>query len=560
MEINKTIRRLSLSAYSPLKYVYPHKQEEYAQKYDIDLGGGRVFRQSDRENSLIHLMRVNLLKRMESSINSFSLTLIKLIETNQKIIDLIDNHDGSSFEEASIVDVDIESDAFASQPIGNKVKVLISDVDKIKWKQDLQSDLDKLKGLLANSIEVDSKRDNKLKILKENIQQKIENPINADNKKVIVFTAFSDTAEYLYKNIHQWAKDRFGVESCLITGSGTNKTTLSTKNRDLNSLLTHFSPISKSREKTDPEATKEIDILIATDCISEGQNLQDCDYLINYDIHWNPVRIIQRFGRIDRLGSRNETIQLVNFWANMELDEYINLEARVSGRMVLLDVSATGEENIIETQTSSDMNDLSCRAKQLKELQETVIDLEDISGGISITDLTLNDFKMDLMQYLKTNKAKLQKTPLGIHSVVSSQNYANNSIEKGTIFCLKLLKNEVKTDNYSLEPYYLVYVSQECEIKLGFSSAKTILDIYKKLCMGQETAIQDAVKLFENKTDNYNNMNRYTTQLQIVIESIIGKKEESGMNSLFSRGGTTILGGSISNMEDFELISYLVIK
>jgi len=560
LEINKTIRRLSLSAYSPLKYVYPHKQEEYAQKYDIDLGGGRVFRQSDRENSLIHLMRVNLLKRMESSINSFSLTLIKLIETNQKIIDLIDNHDGSSFEEASIVDVDIESDAFASQPIGNKVKVLISDVDKIKWKQDLQSDLDKLKGLLANSIEVDSKRDNKLKILKENIQQKIENPINADNKKVIVFTAFSDTAEYLYKNIHQWAKDRFGVESCLITGSGTNKTTLSTKNRDLNSLLTHFSPISKSREKTDPEATKEIDILIATDCISEGQNLQDCDYLINYDIHWNPVRIIQRFGRIDRLGSRNETIQLVNFWANMELDEYINLEARVSGRMVLLDVSATGEENIIETQTSSDMNDLSCRAKQLKELQETVIDLEDISGGISITDLTLNDFKMDLMQYLKTNKAKLQKTPLGIHSVVSSQNYANNSIEKGTIFCLKLLKNEVKTDNYSLEPYYLVYVSQECEIKLGFSSAKTILDIYKKLCMGQETAIQDAVKLFENKTDNYNNMNRYTTQLQIVIESIIGKKEESGMNSLFSRGGTTILGGSISNMEDFELISYLVIK
>lgn len=559
-EINKTIRKLSLSAYSPLKYVYPHKQEEYAQKYDIDLGGGRVFKQSDRENSLIHLMRVNLLKRMESSINSFSLTLIKLIETNQKIIDLIDNHDESSYEEASIVDVDIESDEYATQLIGNKVKVLISDVDKIRWKQELQSDLDKLEELLANSIEVDSQRDNKLKILKENIEQKIENPFNPNNKKVIVFTAFSDTAEYLYKNIHQWAKETFGVESCLITGSGINKTTLQTKNKDLNSLLTHFSPISKSRDKTDPYATKEIDILIATDCISEGQNLQDCDYLINYDIHWNPVRIIQRFGRIDRLGSKNETIQLVNFWANMELDEYINLEARVSGRMVLLDVSATGEENIIDTQTSSDMNDLSYRAKQLKELQETVIDLEDVSGGISITDLTLNDFKMDLMGYLKTDEAKLQKTPLGIHSVVLHQDSSDTNTEKGTIFCLKLLKNEVQRDNYALEPYYLVYVNENNEVKLGFSNAKTILDIYKNLCMPHDTPVSEAIKLLEAETNNYDNMSKYTTQLKTAVQSIIGKKEEKGMDSLFSRGGTTITSDTFSGLEDFELISYLVVK
>ena len=114
--------------------------------------------------------------------------------------------------------------------------------------------------------------------------------------------------------------------------------------KDLSSIITSFSPISKERDKISPELTQEIDLLIATDCISEGQNLQDCDYLVNYDIHWNPVRIIQRFGRVDRLGSRNDQIQLVNFWPNMELDEYINLEARVSGRMVLLDISATGEE------------------------------------------------------------------------------------------------------------------------------------------------------------------------------------------------------------------------
>ena len=559
-EINKTIRRMTLSAYSPLKYVYPHKQEEYSLKYDIDLGNGRVFKQLDRENSLIHLMRVNLLKRMESSINSFSLTLIKLINTNQNIIDLIDNHSDSFYEEANIVDVDIDSDEYASQLIGNKVKVLIADVDKIRWKQDLQNDLDKLETLLADAIEVDSKRDNKLKILKENITQKINNPLNGDNKKVIIFTAFADTAEYLYQNIHEWAKDNFQVESCLITGSGTNKTTLQTKQKDLNSLLTNFSPISKSRDKTDPEATKEIDILIATDCISEGQNLQDCDYLINYDIHWNPVRIIQRFGRIDRLGSKNETIQLVNFWANMELDEYINLESRVSGRMVLLDVSATGEENIIDTNSSADMNDLSYRAKQLKELQETVIDLEDVSGGISITDLTLNDFKMDLMGYLKTGEDRLKRSPLGVHSVILNHDNLNNTIGEGTIFCLKLTKNEVHTDNYSLEPYFLFYVNSNNEIKLGFTSTKTILDIYKNLCMGEESAITDAVKLFEDETDNYNDMSKYTTQLKTAVESIIGKKEESGMDSLFSRGGTTISSDAFSGIEDFELISYLVIK
>lgn len=560
LEINKTIRRLTLSAYSPLKYVYPHKQEEYAQKYDIDLGNGRVFRQTDRENSLIHLMRVNLLKRMESSINSFSLTLIKLIKNNQRIIDMLENHTVSSFEEESIVDVDIDSDEYASQLIGNKVKVLISDVDKIRWKQDLQSDLEKLEELLESSLQIDSQRDNKLKILKENITQKIHNPFNGNNQKVIIFTAFADTAEYLYKNIASWAKNTFNIESCLITGSGTNQTTLHTKDKDLNSLLTHFSPVSKSRDKTDPTATKEIDILIATDCISEGQNLQDCDYLVNYDIHWNPVRIIQRFGRIDRLGSTNETIQLVNFWANMELDEYINLEARVSGRMVLLDVSATGEENIIDTQNTNDMNDLSYRAKQLKELQETVIDLEDVSGGISITDLTLNDFKMDLMGYLKTDQAKLVSSPLGVHSVVPNGNNQNHEISKGVIFCLKLLKDEVHTENYSLEPYYMVYVDEKNEIKLGFTSAKTILDIYKNLCMGKDEAIKEAVELFEQETNTYNNMTAYTSKLKTAIQSIIGKKEESGMDSLFSRGGTSITSDSFSNIEDFELISYLVIK
>lgn len=558
-EINKTIRRLTLSSYSPLKYVYPHKKEEYDTKYDIELGEGRVFKQTDRENSLIHLMRVNLLKRMESSINSFSQTVQKLIDNNLQLIEMIDNHNDSIYENVSIIDIDLDNEDFANQLIGNKVKVLIGNIDKIRWKQDLESDLEKLQEILEYSSKVDNTRDKKLIALKENISKKINNPINPNNKKVIVFTAFADTAEYLYSNISTWAKNEFGIESCLITGSGNNKTTIDTKNKDLNSLLTDFSPISKERDKTGNSNSKEIDILIATDCISEGQNLQDCDYLINYDIHWNPVRIIQRFGRIDRLGSKNEKIQLVNFWANMELDEYINLESKVSGRMVLLDVSATGEENIIDTTNTKEMNDLSYRAKQLKELQDTVIDLEDVNGGISITDLTLNDFRMDLTNYLKENEEELQRSPLGIHSIVENETNIEN-IGSGVIFCLKLLKEQITDDKYNLEPYYLVYIGDDNEVKISFTSAKMILDIYKKLCISKSEPTLELISVFEKETDNYSNMDRYTSYLKSAVESVVGKKEEDDIGSLFGSEETSFKSEDDLSLNDFELISYLVVK
>lgn len=559
LEINKTIRKLNLSAYSPLRYVYPDKKEEYDKKYDVQMQGGSVFKQVDREQSLVHLMRVNLLKRMESSINSFALTVKKLLDKNSILIEMLETHNGDYIEDMSIIDVDIDSDEYASQLIGNKVKVLIKDIDHIRWRQDLEADIYKLKELYTEAIKIDALRDEKLQTLKSSILEKVQNPFNENNQKVVIFTAFADTAMYLYENIATWAKESLHIESALITGSGTNKTTFVTKHNDLNSLLTHFSPLSKERDKTSLDAGKEIDILIVTDCISEGQNLQDCDYLVNYDIHWNPVRIIQRFGRIDRLGSVNDSIQLVNFWPNMELDEYINLVSRVSGRMVLLDVSATGEENIIDT-SNKEMNDLSYRAKQLKELQDSVIDLEDVSGGVSITDMTLNDFKMDLMEYLKEHDKLLESSPLALHSVVSNDSaYLKEKIGSGTIYCLRYL-GEAEQSHYSLEPYYLVYVGEDGEVKLGYSHAKGILDIYKKLCLGNRGVMQEAVELFEKQTNNYHDMSHFTDGLQTAIESIIGKKEESGMDSLFSRGGTTITNSSVDGNEEFELISYLVIQ
>jgi SNF2 family DNA or RNA helicase len=383
--------------------------------------------------------------------------------------------------------------------------------------------------------------------------------------------------------LSDWASKQLGLHSALITGQRTDTTLRGTDGKkfktDLNSLLTHFSPRSKERDKVYPDFKEEVDILIATDCISEGQNLQDCDYLINYDIHWNPVRIIQRFGRIDRLGSTNDTIQLVNFWPNMELDEYINLEARVSGRMVLLDISATGEENVIEQdpKVNKGMNDLEYRRKQLEQLQNAVVDLEEISGGVSITDLTLNDFRMDLSSFLsdksKSNTETLEQTPYGLFSpvIISKDSFESESsqfsgfkdeIQSGAIFCLKDIKGKVQVEeSYSLAPYYLVYVSDEEEVLLSFSQSKQILDLCKKL--GSEFKeiehSTQAYQTFEKRTLKGMKMNHYQNLLSKAVENIAGKSEEIGATSLFSRGGTVLSASSSQNVNDFEVVSYMVI-
>jgi SNF2 family DNA or RNA helicase len=378
------------------------------------------------------LLRVNVLKRMESSVFSFALTVERQLRDVEATLARIEQHD-AELEEIDIEDVDIDDPAFESLLVGRKVKVLLKDVDLIRWQQELIEDRNRLATLLTAARQVDASRDAKLAELRAMIDAKCRKPINTGNRKIIVFTAFADTAHYLYEQLTPWAKASLGVEAALVTGAGRNQTTLPTLRKDLASILTAFSPRSKERPE-DLADEGEIDLLIATDCISEGQNLQDCDWLINYDIHWNPVRIIQRFGRIDRIGSPNERIQLVNFWPNMELEEYINLEQRVSGRMVLLDISATGEENLIEQQSGDQMNDLEYRRKQLLKLQDAVIDLEDLSTGVSIADLTLTDFRIDLAQYLKANPGVLENLPLGACSATIA---SDADIPPGIIFCLR---------------------------------------------------------------------------------------------------------------------------
>ena len=557
-EINNEIRRLNLASYAPLRYVLPHRQAAYDKKYSTEIRGGEgFFRQADREESLIHLLRVNVLKRMESAVPSFALTVQRQLRDVEATLARIESH-AEEMEEIDIEDVDLDDPAFESLIVGRKVKVLLKDVDLIRWKQELIEDRNRLATLHAAAAQVDASRDDKLAKLREMIEHKCRHPINPGNRKVIVFTAFADTARYLYEQLAPWAKTTLGIDSALVTGTGSNQTTLAGLRNDLASILTTFAP--RAKERPDEYAGEgELDLLIATDCISEGQNLQDCDWLINYDIHWNPVRIIQRFGRIDRIGSHNERIQLVNFWPNMELEEYINLEQRVSGRMVLLDISATGEENLIEQDSGNQMNDLEYRRKQLMKLQDAVIDLEDLSTGVSIADLTLTDFRIDLAQYLKAHPGVLENLPLGTCAVTTTSEV---EIAPGIIFCLRAEGEAAKRSaeaGYPLGAQYLVHVGDDGTVLLPYTQAKQILDRLKRLCLGRELPDAGACARFDKATRQGEDMRAAQRLLAAAVASVVGRNEERAVASLFTPGGTHAMKGEFAGINDFEVVAFLVV-
>lgn len=569
-DVNKQIRRLTMGIYAPLAYVLPEKREKYAKKYDMSVAAGKsVFRQTDREKQLVSLMRVNLLKRLESSVHSFVLTVEKIYENIGKTLKQIESHGGDYQPDLDIetMDFDEEND-FSDFMFGNKIKVLLQDMDLIRWRQDLEYDLELLSKMLDEARLITPERDNKLLALKDRMEYKFQHPLNGDNRKIIIFTAFADTAEYLYENLAPSLLSQ-GIYAALLTGKTPNRSTLPVPETlrgkirlsDQSTLLTLFSPQSKECARIFPEMADEIDVLIATDCISEGQNLQDCDYLINYDIHWNPVRIIQRFGRIDRIGSKNEVIQLVNFWPTKDLDAYIDLIGRVKGRMVLLDVSATGEENLIDEKKSAEMNDLEYRKKQMEKLQNEVVDLEDISGGISITDLTFNDFKIDLMEYMKEHEKDLRDAPSGLYAVARISDNLKADVKPGVIFVLRQVRGAMQTKEQNpLFPYYLAYVTEDGEVRRNFVQSKEILDYLKKFCSGEHEVAKDLVKEFNAETKDGRRMTRYSELLQRAVEDLIGKKQEVGVASLFSKGGTSTPQDFDDGMADFELIDFVVLK
>lgn len=558
-DINDEIRRVNLSAYAPLRYVLPGKQAAYDAKYSQRVKGGTgLFRQADREESLVQLLRVNLLKRMESAVSAFALTVERQLRDVESTLRRIDQH-ADDVEEIDIADVDVDDAAFESLLVGSKVKVLFQDVDRVRWRQDLIEDRDRLSALLTEARRVSAPRDAKLAELRRVITEKVRSPINPGNRKVIVFTAFADTAHYLYDSLSAWAAG-MGVHTAVVTGSGRNRTTLPDTRTDMATLLSAFAPRAKERP-ADLAGEGDIDLLIATDCISEGQNLQDCDFLVNYDIHWNPVRIIQRFGRIDRIGSPNAAIQLVNFWPNMELEDYLGLEQRVSGRMVLLDISATGEENVIEQASGDQMNDLEYRRKQLLKLQDAVIDIEDLSSGVSLSDLTLNDFRIDLARLPKPRREALAGLPFGTFAVVDGGS-GENPVPSGAIFCLRAVgetADKPVEPGYPLAPHYLVHVSDDGTVLHSFAQAKQVLDHLKRLCADRHTADAPACARFDALTHDGERMEHYQKLLAAAVASVTGKKEERAAASLFAPGGTHAGKGEFAGANEFEVVMFLAV-
>lgn len=557
-QVNELFESLNFSIYQPMKYVLPQKQKYYEDLYDTKVKDGTsTFKQTDREFAVAALMKVNLFKRLESSIHSFNLTLNKLVARIEQTLDLLSLNKQMMFQENYEEASDFEDEQLEAITVGSeKVQIQLKDIDALKWRGDLQYDLTILKDLLNQSQAISAERDAKLNELRTIIKNKLNNPINPGNKKIIIFSAFADTVKYLYDELADNLLEH-GLHSAMVVGNGANKTTLKgVRVKDINDVLMNFSPKSKERAKIDPQKKDEIDILFATDCISEGQNLQDCDYLINYDIHWNPVRVIQRFGRIDRIGSTNDEIQLVNFWPNMDLDEYINLEERVKGRMKILNTSASGEEDIFEN-SGKEMNDLEYRRNQLKALQNDVVNLEDVSGAISITDLTYTDFKSDLSAALKQYKGQFANAPKGMYAITSNEEF--KEAVPGVIFCFKQ-HGAIEMRNNSLAPYILLYVKENGETHIHYTNAKNILDIYRKLTLGKTEPLKELVSAFNDETKNAEDMSTYTDLMKQAVDIIKDKHEDTAFDSFFSIGGTSIQSNLDFEFDDIELISFLIIK
>ena len=554
-QIYEQLMLLSLCIYTPSNYIFPSKMQKYI---DLTHNKGDNLTQTGREEGIRRLMSINLLKRLESSVNSFQLTLQRmkaLIDNTIEAINRFEKYGNADIDMYEVADSEWDMDDGNTEyfTVGKKVKIELVDMDYKTWRTELMADAETLELLTLMVADITTEHDSKLQELLKLISDKIENPINPGNKKVIIFSAFSDTAEYLYGHVSTYIKEKYGLHTAVITGSIDGKTTIKGFKATLNNVLTCFSPISKGRDVLMPGSSTEIDVLIATDCISEGQNLQDCDYLVNYDIHWNPVRIIQRFGRIDRIGSKNNYIQLVNFWPDMDLDEYINLKSRVETRMKISVMTSTGDDDLINPE---EKGDLEYRKQQLKRLQEEVVDIEDMSTGISIMDLGLNEFRLDLLEYVKTH-SDLEKKPKGLHAVVS----ATEDLPEGVIFVLKNINNSVNIDNQNrIHPFYMVYIGMDGEVICDYLNPKKMLDDIRLLCRGKKEPIKELCQRFNDETDDGRNMSEMSELLSEAINSIIDCKEESDIDSLFSAGGTSALMSEISGLDDFELICFLVVK
>lgn len=551
-EIYEQLMKLNLAIYIPTDFLLDSKRAKYVDpSVNIDRAG--------RENGIRCLMCINLLKRLESSVHSFRITLERVRALIDGTITDIDNYAGGNSkiintQELSDTEFDVDdTNTSFFENTGKKLDIDLADMDYVSWREKLQEDSETLELLTLIIRDITPEHDSKLQKLLEIISDKILHPFNANNKKVLIFSAFSDTVDYLYDEVAPFVKEQFGVDTAMITGTTSGKTTVKLQRTDMNTILTLFSPISKDKALLMPNNPAEIDILIATDCISEGQNLQDSDFCVNYDIHWNPVRIIQRFGRVDRIGSRNEKIQLVNFWPNIGLDKYLELKGRVETRMKASVMTSTGDDNPIDPE---ERGDLEYRKAQLEKLQNEVVDIEEMQNGVSIMDLGLNEFRLDLLEYVKHHD-NLDKVPFGLHAVTKG----NDDTPNGTIFILKNRNASINPQNRNqLHPFYMVYVRDGSVIHIDHLQPKKLLDAFRQLCKGKSTPDYDLCRQFNAETKDGSNMRHYSDLLYFAVKSIVDLNEGDSIDGFLSGKSISLAANTIDGLDDFELVCFLTVK
>lgn len=555
-QIYDELDRLNLSVYIPSEKILPSRMAKYLESDTI-----KGLTTKGRERGIRKLMATNLLKRFESSVYSFRCTLSRVLDRMKQTVQQINEYEQRAAttdaahrsmvlnEYQSDMDWDADDFEIIEDVTPGKQSIDLGDMDWMSWRDEIQQDIAVIQGLLSKLEPIDAEHDAKLQRLFKTIQNKTENPINPGNRKVLIFTAFADTADYLYKHVSEYAHT-LGLETAEVTGTGSGKCTSKRVGSDMNDILSCFSPESKERDLIDTHLKGcDIDVLVATDCISEGQNLQDCDMVVNYDIHWNPVRIVQRFGRVDRIGSKNDAIQLVNFWPNMDLDKYLRLKDRVEARMRLTVMTSTGDDDYIN---EDEHGDLAYRERQLKQMQNEVPDLEDIDGGVSITDLGLNDFRMDLIEYHRNNP-DIEHVPNGVNAVGEGD-------DPGVLFVLRNVNDAINIQGRNrLHPFYLVYVKDDGEILYSHLDAKSNLDAMRALCKGKGAYDQQLCDIYNRSTRNGKDMSHESALLKNAVSGIVEQGEQSMQDAFLSSGIGTFLEPTVEGLNDFELICFLAV-
>ena len=581
----------NMAAYSP--YLYLNKKANVSVLED----------EWQRDAFLVKMMYILLVKRLESSWYAFYLTLNKILDKSNAIYAAIQEFEktNKSINIASgnsLYDED-EDDEYT---VGKR-EVKLSDIQKdgklALFKEHIKADISVMQNVIEdlktfqNQISKEKDYKSKDKKIEELIKQINSKQAAGTNKKVLIFTTYRDTAYYLYNELSKRGYKKLGV----VSGSDSMYSYSNENLKQFEPLLERFCPFTKlfigknwpdytekksienfdhwkkwikdNDSKTNTILEEEIEILIATDCLSEGQNLQDCDFVVNYDIHWNPVRIIQRVGRIDRIGSPNKTFGVLNFWPTDNINEYLNLEDRIVDRLVA--VRLTGAEvnkDLIDKLTKKMVNDNTDESQKRKLLEQMTLSIEDIedSKSFGFSDLTLDIFRQELNASIRLDAKKWERIPKGSFSGFKITNI-DLCPENGVIALMGYPARNKTNQSHAFKTFKLIYLDEQGNL-VDDSQIKTLTalsthfkekrNVPEKVDKRDLEELNKYSAMFETYFSNLNNSNSNENKRE-KADTIKGLKSGSILSKVKESNTENGLE-ELLKKENYELIAWMIVK